>query len=297
MAGSTTVYKRSRSAFYLRINENDDGSFNFLMSQDVLFVFNQRFPELAIASPTGWQQSKNTKNLKNLWIPLNRAPQINLSEIKQWAEFAGNQCVWLKSPKNQFDGTEIDCCIATDFNFTTDGQKIVGRSDLGEAEYKLKYHSTEISSEKKQEYAALMSQSLLNAFDLLPLRFHMPSAGLVVSPIPAQAPDSSLAWAIAKHVAQSKGATFVEPRLLVPKPQMKQLTIQQKVAAWTNIYQTSQSIQLDPNNIRGRKVIIVDDLYQSGVTMWAWAKALRQAGAQNVYGLACVKSMKDSDNK
>ena len=43
-------------------------------------------------------------------------------------------------------------------------------------------------------------------------------------------------------------------------------------------------------------VFIVDDLYQSGTTMWAFARYLKNLGARQVFGLACVKSLRDSDN-
>ncbi len=50
-------------------------------------------------------------------------------------------------------------------------------------------------------------------------------------------------------------------------------------------------------NVSGKDVIIVDDLYQSGFTMWTVAKLLKQNGAKTVLGLACVKSLRDTDNQ
>ena len=77
-------------------------------------------------------------------MPANRVDQVDVDEIKQWAEFAGNQCVWLKLGNQlqaHFSGSEVDHCIAGDFNFTTDGSSTIGpRSELGEAEFQLKYH-------------------------------------------------------------------------------------------------------------------------------------------------------------
>ncbi len=299
MMAESTVFTRVRSAFWMRVNENDDGSFNFFVSQDLSAVVKHHFPEVEQASPTGWKSGSH--NTENVWIPADCADQINVDEIKQWAEFAGNQCVWLKLGKHlqdHFSGSEVDFCVAADFNRTTDGSGNIGpRSVLGEAESQLKYHLGALTPEKKQEYCASMSQSLLDAFDLLPLRGGGTPLGTVVSPIPAQDGSSRLAWAFAKHVADRKGVGFIEPRLLVQKPQMKQLTIQQKVTAWTTIYQTANSVALDPASVQGRDVVIVDDLYQSGITMWAYAKALRTARVRRVFGLVCVKSMRDSDNQ
>ena len=295
----STFFNRSRSAFWMRVNENEDGSLNFFVSQDVVGVVKYHFPELEQASPTGWKQGNN--NTENIWVPANRVDQVDVDEIKQWAEFAGNRCVWLKlgnQLRDHFSGLEVDHCIAGDFNFTIDETGAIGpRSVLGEAEYQLKYHLGELTQVKKQEYCAVMSQSLLDAFDLLPLRGIGTPEGPAVSPIPAQEESSKLAWALAKHVAERKGVGFIKPRLLVQKPQMKQLTIQQKVAAWTQIYQTANSVAIDTASVHGRDVVIIDDLYQSGVTMWAYAKTLKDAGVRNVFGLVCVKSMRDSDNQ
>ena len=43
----------------MRVNENDDGSLNFFVYQDVLAVVKYHSPELDQASPTGWKQGKN----------------------------------------------------------------------------------------------------------------------------------------------------------------------------------------------------------------------------------------------
>ena len=50
------------------------------------------------------------------------------------------------------------------------------------------------------------------------------------------------------------------------------------------------------SKISEEKVLLVDDLYQSGITMQFVAMHLLGAGAEQVYGLALVKSRRDSDN-
>ena len=45
-----------------------------------------------------------------------------------------------------------------------------------------------------------------------------------------------------------------------------------------------------------KTVLIVDDLYQSGASMWTYAKYLKSMGANKVIGLVAVKSQRDSDN-
>jgi predicted amidophosphoribosyltransferase len=48
--------------------------------------------------------------------------------------------------------------------------------------------------------------------------------------------------------------------------------------------------------VSGYGVIVIDDLYQSGVTMWSYARLLKSAGAAEVLGLTCQKSIRDTDN-
>lgn len=49
----------------------------------------------------------------------------------------------------------------------------------------------------------------------------------------------------------------------------------------------------DKFNVKGKKVILIDDLYLSGTTMQYIAMKLQHAGASEVYGLIFVKTMKD----
>ncbi len=302
---NTTVYTRSRSSFYLRVNENEDGSYNFFISESLRPMFNYHFGEVEDASPTGWKSGKN--NIEYIWVPENRADEIDVDEIKDWAEFAGKQCIWLGLSRHlhpHFTGNEIDYCIAADFNFTTDGAGNIGaRSALGEAEWKLKYHFNELAGNEQDEYCKRMSRALLEMIGLLPVRLGLRKAGFglvsppLVSPIPAPSNLGGLAWVFAEHVANQKGLEFLRPILLVSKPKMKEISIEEKIENWNVIYATTSAVDINPKSVKGKTVIVIDDLYQSGVTIWAYAKFLKGIGAHCVYGLACVKSMKDTDNQ
>lgn len=76
---------------------------------------------------------------------------------------------------------------------------------------------------------------------------------------------------------------------------MKNLSIKEKINTWETIYYNN-GVKLDENQVRGNNVLVVDDLYQSGVTMWEYAKFLKTIGAKCVFGIVCVKSLRDSDN-
>jgi hypothetical protein len=49
-------------------------------------------------------------------------------------------------------------------------------------------------------------------------------------------------------------------------------------------------------DIKGKKVILLDDKYQSGTTAQFVGSRLYSAGASAVYGLFCVKTWRDTDN-
>ena len=297
---TSTVYNRTRSAFWLRINENDDGGYNFIVADAVMPVFRHHFGEIEDASPTKWKPAKN--NALNIWVPSNRAHRIDVEKIKRWAEFAGNKCVWLglgKLLQGRFRSTDLEHCIAGDFNFTTTGGAIGTRTALGQAEYRLKYHFGELTSEEKQQHTEIMVRALRDMLALLPLRVGPIWLGAhpTISTIPSQADSSRIALAFAKHLAQQSDLSFTAPTLTVPKPKMKALSIDQKIDTWTTIYAQPDAVDIDPDSVRDKTIVIVDDLYQSGITMWAYASFLKKLGARRVFGIVCVKSMKDSDNQ
>jgi predicted amidophosphoribosyltransferase len=79
------------------------------------------------------------------------------------------------------------------------------------------------------------------------------------------------------------------------KPAAKNLTVDQKIAHWKRIVQ-AEAIQLS-RPVEHGSVIVVDDLYQSGASLWSYARYLKSKQAAAVVGLACVKSLRDSDNR
>lgn len=70
---------------------------------------------------------------------------------------------------------------------------------------------------------------------------------------------------------------------------LKNLAVEDKVKTLLNAFTLHEPVQ-------GKTIVLIDDLYQSGVTLWSLARFLKQNGARAVYGLACVKSWSDSDN-
>jgi hypothetical protein len=56
------------------------------------------------------------------------------------------------------------------------------------------------------------------------------------------------------------------------------------------------TIEVDGGVFDGKRVLLVDDLYQSGISMNYCALMLLRAGAKKVFGLACEKTCRNDDN-
>lgn len=296
----TTVFTRPRSIFWLRVNENDDGSYNFFVSESILEIFRYHFPFVELYAPMGWQLSKG--GTKYIWIPPDNAGAIDLVAIKAWASFAGCQCVWLKTDLS------LAYCLAADFNFSVEDGTIGPRTPLGDAEYWLKYRRAEVTQEAMRGHVGNVCHGIKGIFEQLPLAYKAqsmfspvsgvaPIAPPIVSPIPANRGKGKLAWALAKYVATQYGLCLITPTLAPEKPEMKTLNLEQKKQAWQQLYSVPQAVSLAREDVSGKEIVIVDDLFQSGATMHAYASFLKWLGAERVFGISCVKSMRDSDNQ
>jgi len=56
------------------------------------------------------------------------------------------------------------------------------------------------------------------------------------------------------------------------------------------------TIEVDASVFDGKHVLLIDDLYQSGISMNYCALLLLQAGAKKIFGLACEKTCRNDDN-
>ena len=296
---------RKRSQFYLLIKENRNGGLNLYATKLTGILIECFHFNFWRVSPKKWEETKNP-NIGNLWIPADKMHHVDVDALETWARMANN-FIWLEFGENLlpcFSGDELVCRVATDFNFAIDSNdelvhdthNNLVRSELGEAEYQLKYRGQYLNNEEKTLFFNRMGLALLSAFDQLPLRI-LNSYPPIISPIPAQANgEFKLAWTLAKYVANQRNLAFLEPLLKIAKPQIKQLPIEQKISAWKEIFANKNALSLESSAVIGKSVVIVDDLYQSGATMWAYAEHLKRLGAKNVFGLVCVKSMSDKDN-
>lgn len=283
-------FSQSRSNFYLQSFENDD-NITFSANKFTKGLIHKCQIETENLSPIGWKKSKNYDDLYTLWIPENRIDYDVLDNCFNWAELC-DSCVWVKLNRNTvncFDEDILDFCICSDWNFCFGGQG--GHTPIGEVEYQLKY-----GEGISQNDAELIEKHLHKCL------FCIAGYGenLLVTTIPAiSRKQNKPSWKLAQWVAEVLNADFVTVTLLEDKPQMKSLDVLEKIDTWRDIYTDDSEIEIsiDKDEFYGKTVLIVDDLYQSGASMWCYAEYLKSIGASRTVGIALVKSLKDSDNK
>lgn len=283
-----------RSKFWLKIYE-EDGYTNIFTNEMVKGLVNLESPELVRCSPTGWKLSKSYDDVFYLWIPDDRMDWASLEKLKLWAERA-NKHIWLKTNKNTstfFCGKEVDYCLAADWNFDIDtGDRTV----VGNAEYQLKYQLPRgmVSDQNAAMYAKTLSSAITDCIECIPINL----CHFLVTAIPAvKEKHHKLAWQLAKYISNVLDAPFVEATLTKDKPQMKEQTVADKVNIWRDILDDESMVNLS-QSVCGKDILIIDDLYQSGASIWCFAEYLKeQCGARTVIAITAVKSLKDGDNK
>jgi predicted amidophosphoribosyltransferase len=112
--------------------------------------------------------------------------------------------------------------------------------------------------------------------------------------IPSSNPDKafSLPAGFARKLAKHTGKLDISDAVAKSRAtrQLKNLSREQKVVELVG------SVSVDKTKVLGKSIILVDDLYQPGLTINYIAEELRQAGAKEVFGLAAVKTMRSDDN-
>lgn len=280
---------RTRSRFWLRIYDNDS-AITIVASDTTKELIQRTFPQLEADSPKGWKPTAN--NSYSLWLPYNCYAWEDIEELKIWAEET-NRYIWLGTNKNTekfFGGTELDLCLANDWNFNFETRQ---RTVVGEAEYYLKYHAGQLPEEKRIEYIRTLASAVLECVSALPEDF----GNYVVTTIPAVASNQrKLSWALARYISRTTNIPFVGLTLSREKPQMKTLPMEDKITTWRQIYSDNSWIVV-PNDIQGKNVLIVDDLFQSGASIFCLAEFLKDCiGSAKVMAVTSVKAQKDGDN-
>jgi adenine/guanine phosphoribosyltransferase-like PRPP-binding protein len=172
-----------------------------------------------------------------------------------------------------------DISLAIDFNLSSPGVY----TRLGQLEHDAKV---------RRDQAAIKRLCTYVPEQVAGLGLYREADAVVAMP---SSPDKEfvLPRLIAAAIAKRLGIVDLSSRFNFArkKPELKTLEMNER---WQALEQAGLSIDFD---VSGKRLILIDDKYQSGTSSTFAARILYQAGAECVYSLACVKTWRDSDNK
>lgn len=235
-------------------------------------IINAAFPDL---KHIGWR--KTTKSA--CYTYLKNATEGPVEKLRSLLDLLKSTWVLrLNKTIEKHFSDELDQCFALDFNFRdAESHTYTG---IGQLEYAAKYQRDKGSIDKLAELLAEVCRSHPNlaTVDVIASipgnprkQFHLPD---------------ELVQRMGKYLDRPMG---LDLRKRTQTPALKNLPLARKLKALDEAFELG-------DDISGRSVLLVDDLYQSGTTMWSLARFLKGKGASHVFGLACVKSWRDSDN-
>lgn len=175
----------------------------------------------------------------------------------------------------------LDSVVALDVNFldNSSGQKTY----FGSLEEAAKYHA---DSSAIEPCASALCELVRDVE-------HLRSANVVCA-VPAAASKGfdaprEITALLSKMIGKPNVTGYI--RLTAKAKSAKECSLEEKWDVWANA-----EVDVDTQAFSGKKVIIVDDKYQSGVTMHVVAQKLRENGAAEVHGVCVVKTLRDTDN-
>ncbi len=253
-------------------------------------VFDDILPEINARSTTGWRVAKSGMVA---WAVFRDLSAREIALINDFARDYG-QYVLLGMNAN-IEGyflEDLDGCLALDYNFA-DGHSR-SYTQVGELVYHAKYRKSIAAAEE-------LGRRLAEAIHRVPT-FGCEGQRCISYVPPGRHKRFDLPRILSKLLVEYGWCTMplrdyeplVSPELAPAKPDFKRLTIGEKIRVWERLLGRGVTLS---SGVAGAVVYVIDDLYQSGVTMWSYARYLKAAGASGVFGLVCEKSRGDRDNR
>jgi len=229
------------------------------------------YPIFYMETRLGLKKSKYT----GLWLPID-----NERVYRVVGEFITkyNNTVFIR------DSLNLSCAI--DKNMKSPEPRPTGESDyteIGRLEYEAKY----------QESPSALEELVYIVDDFIRRTPIYNNADVIIA-VPSSEVDAvSLPQKLVHRLAtlQNPHNTINAIRWCKNKQPLKTVSIQDK---WDLLEQTKLCVQGE--SLIGKRVILLDDMYQSGTTLNYIGSKILQAGARVVYGLALVKSLSNTDN-
>ncbi|WP_299391211.1 phosphoribosyltransferase [Pelagibius sp.] len=190
---------------------------------------------------------------------------------------------WIESQRNRvFLRDCLDASIALSFNFMEKAERRYTK--LGKLEHDAKYQQDESAVRKLAGICVRVIRSLPSYKDATHIS--------AVPPRPDKGFDlpSSIAGQVAQALSMIDVTSLYE--WSGDKGSLKEAADAEK---WDQL--EAAGLNFVGGDLSGTRVILIDDLYQSGQTMQFVASRLAEANAGEILGLALVKSWRDTDNQ
>ena len=218
---------------------------------------------------------KLIRNEYGLWLPI-----YEIAIYKKVSYFVKqyNDIVFIR------DALNMSCSI--DKNMKSPDPLVTGESDyteIGRLEYEAKY----------QEDTDALDELVRIVDDFIHRTPIYKNADMIIAVPSSKVGTISLTQSIVNRLAtlQNPHNTTNAIKWCKNKPPLKTVSVQEK---WDLLEQTKLCVQRA--SLIGKRVILLDDMYQSGTTLNYIGRKILQAGARAVYGLALVKSLSNTDN-
>ncbi len=256
-------------------------------------LFSQLEPALMEKSSNGWRTAQSGRAR---YMYLRDVTTDDIDRIKQFvADYHQLRIIGLSDILYDHFSDELDFCLALDVNaLTPEDYDRNRRTEIGELLHRIKYRGM-------LGIAPRLVQRLERAFFRIPhLANHKNICLSYIPPDPQK--DFDLPMVLTELLSRTrvmisvlkKDVPVVHPVMKKPKPAIKEINWERKIKVWERIYQKGH-VSLN-ENVNNCAVCVIDDLYQSGTTMWSYAGFLKSQGAEAVYGLTCVKTLSDRSN-
>ena len=172
------------------------------------------------------------------------------------------------------------------------GKNNLLRTSLGYTEFMLKYRRCDIDNNIDFFYNILVN-GIIDCLEILPLD----TKNIYFTTIPINKNENDK---LSYNLVQKISSILNNYNVFIVKcykPSFKDKTLNEKISIWNEIYSDISKFNfIGKVDITDKDVIIIDDLYQSGISMWSYAKFIKSLGAKRVMGISAIKSLRDSDN-
>lgn len=271
----------------------DDGKWSLVVLKFYAGLFSIEEPDIMKKSNTGWRESKNPalkfaffKNLKQTEIDRIESFVTNYSD---WVILDVNEHI-----KDEFD-KELDFCVALGRPAETPQElNNKNRSKIGELVYLAKYKR---QIDKADELAVLLGSAINRIIKgKIDGRFSIsfvPNDNYEEFYLPKYLAEKLVSLKTITHNLDD-ATPFIQARIDTKINKLKNISLKAKLHFCKELY-TPNKVTL-ATFVSNRNIVVIDDLYQSGTTLWSYARYLKNMGAIKVIGLVCEKNFRDSDN-